>query len=298
MNKRLSIFTLLLGAAVAGFGGCTKDIAIQPNPYIPKVGIECTLVPDSLPKVYLTRSQSFLGTDVNTLRDAIQNATVEISEDGVPETLAPGSTFNYNTCLREYFYRGRRPVRTGHDYALRVVADGQTYTATTTTRITAVEITSVDYLPNFTDVYGQHEGIKVSFHDPAGEQNFYRFSMARTLTRSRPRFEGDTNRYCATGPFQDLEIGRSVYKDDLTDGQDMSIVVEPANVHKKGDIGLIRLQTLDPASARFFDQLDRQKLAQTNPFVEPVFLKTEIPGALGVFGAVNQSRVVQFVYPE
>jgi hypothetical protein len=289
---------LLAVATAAALGGCTKEIAIQPSAYVPKLGIECVLVPDSLPKVYLTRSQSFLGTDVNALRDAVPNATVEISEDGTPETLTPATFFNYNTCLTEYFYRGRRPARTGHDYALRVVVDGQTYTATTTTRITPVQITSVEYLPNFTDVYGQHEGIKVNFHDPAGEQNFYRFSMVRTLTRSRPRFEGDTNRYCATKPFLDTEIGRSVYKDDLTDGQDMSLVAEPANVHKKGDIGLIRLQTLDPASARFFDQLDRQKLAQTNPFVAPVFLKTEIPGALGVFGAVNESQLVRFVYPE
>ena len=288
----------LLAAGAAAFWGCTKDVSLQPNPYPPKVGIECVLVPDSLPKVYLTRSQSFLGTDVNTLRDAIRNATVEISEDGVPETLAPASFFNFNTCLTEYFYRGRRPARSGHDYALRVVADGQTFTATTSTRLTPVEITNVEYLPTFTDVYGQHEGIRVSFRDPAGERNYYRFSMARTLTRSRPRFEGDTNRYCATKPFQDLEIGRSVYKDELSDGQDMSLTVEPANTHKAGTVGLIRLQTLDPASARFFDQLDRQKLAQTNPFVEPVFLKTEIPGALGVFGAVNQSRVVRFVYPE
>ncbi len=288
---------VLAGCSVA-LWSCTKDISLQPNPYTPKVGIECVLVPDSLPKVYLTRSQSFLGTNVNNLRDAILNATVEISEDGVPETLAPGSFFNPNTCLTEYFYRGRRPARTGHDYALRVVVDGQTYAATTSTRITPVEITNVEYLPVFTDVYGEHEGIRVSFQDPAGEQNFYRFSMVRTLTKSRPRFEGDTNRYCATRPFQDTEIGRSVYPDALTDGQVMSLTVEPANTHRQGDVGLIRLQTLDPASARFFDQLDRQKLAQTNPFVEPVFLKTEIPGALGVFGAVNQSRVVRFVYPQ
>lgn len=39
----------------------------------------------------------------------------------------------------------------------------------------------------------------------------------------------------------------------------------------------------------------RLKLAQINPFVEPVFLKTEMLGALGVFGAVNQSQVVRFV---
>ena len=291
-------FALLLAGTTVGLLGCTKDVTIAPNPYAPKVSIECVLVPDALPKLYLTRSRSFLGTDVNTLHDAIPGASVVITEDGVPETLRPGSFFNFNTCLTEYFYRGLRRVRTGHDYGLTVVADGQTYTATTSTKITAVQITSTEYLPVFTDVYGEHEGVKVSFHDPAGERNFYRFEMARTLVHSRPRFEGDTNRYCYRGPFRDEEIGRSVYKDAATDGQDMSIVIEPANKHAKGDVGTIRLQTLDPASARFFDQLDRQKLALTNPFVEPVFLKTEIPGAIGVFGAVNQSVPVSFTFPE
>ena len=255
-------------------------------------------MPDSLPKVYLTRSQSYLGTNVNTLRDAIQEASVVITEDGVPETLAPGTFFNFNTCLTEYFYRGRRAVRTGHAYGLTIVADGHTYAATTSTAIAAVPITAVEYVKAFTDVYGEHEGIKVSFHDPAGQANYYRFSLVRTLTSSRPRFEGDTNRYCARGPFVDEEIGRSVYPDASTDGQDMYFIIEPANKHKAGQTGAIRLQTLDPASARFFDQLDRQKLALTNPFVEPVFLKTEIPGAIGVFGALNQSAPVSFTFPE
>lgn len=291
-------FALLVGTSATGLLSCTKEVAIAPNPYEPKVSIECVLVPDSLPKLYLTRSRSYLGTDVNTLRDAIAGASVVITEDGVPETLRPGSFFNYNTCLTEYFYRGLRRVRAGHEYGLSVVADGQTYTATTSTKIMPVQITAVEYLPAFTDVYGEHEGVKVNFHDPAGERNFYRFEMARTLVHSRPRYEGDTNRYCYRAPFQDEEIGRSVYKDDATDGQEMSIVIEPANTHKQGDVGTIRLQTLDPASARFFDQLDRQKLALTNPFVEPVFLKTEIPGAIGVFGAVNQSAPVSFTFPQ
>ena len=169
-------FALLVAGSTAGLLSCTKDVAIAPNPYAPKVSIECVLVPDSLPKLYLTRSRSYLGTDVNTLRDAIPGASVVITEDDVP--------------------------------------------------------------------------------------------------------------------------GRSVYQDDATHGQEMSIVIEPATKHARGDVGTIRPQTLDPASACFFDQLDRQKLALPTPFVEPMFLKTEIPGAIGVFGAVNQSAPVLFTFPE
>lgn len=286
-----------LGLLLAG--GCIKDVSIRPSPYTPQVAIECILVPDSLPKLYLTRSQSYLGSDVNSLRDAINGALVVITEaGGWTDTLRPGSRVNFNTCLTEYFYQGHHPVRTGQDYALRLVTDGQTFTAATTTRFRAVPITRVEYITSFTDIYGEHEGVKVSYQDPPGERNQYRFRMVRMLPRPRERYDGDTNMYCAPGPFLDEEIGRSVYSDDGADGQPNYLIIDPANEHRAGDSSQVYLQTLTPEAARFFDQLDRQKLALINPFVEPVFLKTEIPGAIGVFGAVNHSAGVAFTFPE
>jgi len=60
------------------------------------------------------------------------------------------------------------------------------------------------------------------------------------------------------------------------------------------------LQTVDKNVFNFYDNLDRQKLAQYNPFVEPVFI---VPGqfegkAIGVFGAYAVSDSALFVYPE
>ncbi|MDQ6903819.1 MAG: hypothetical protein M3139_12510, partial [Bacteroidota bacterium] len=61
----------------------------------------------------------------------------------------------------------------------------------------------------------------------------------------------------------------------------------------------VSLQSVDKNIFNFYDNLDRQKLAQYNPFVEPVFI---IPGqfkdAIGVFGAYAVSDSVLFVYPE
>jgi hypothetical protein len=34
-----------------------------------------------------------------------------------------------------------------------------------------------------------------------------------------------------------------------------------------------------------------------NPFVEPVFINTKIPGAIGVFGSAVMSDSVLFIYP-
>lgn len=50
----------------------------------------------------------------------------------------------------------------------------------------------------------------------------------------------------------------------------------------------------------FFDQLEKQKVAQLNPFVEPVFLRDGQFGskAIGYFSAMNKSNPVTFIYPE
>lgn len=75
--------------------------------------------------------------------------------------------------------------------------------------------------------------------------------------------------------------------------------IEPNYSHKKGDSTYIKLESVDRNIFNFYDNLDRQKLAQYNPFVEPVF---SIPGqftkAVGVFGAYTVSDSVLFVYPE
>ena len=80
----------------------------------------------------------------------------------------------------------------------------------------------------------------------------------------------------------------------------LTFVFEPNYSHKRNDSAYIRLQTVDKNIFNFYDNLDKQKLAQYNPFVEPVFI---IPGqfgdkAIGVFGAYTISDPVLFIYPE
>ena len=95
------------------------------------------------------------------------------------------------------------------------------------------------------------------------------------------------------------EVGRTIYSDKNLDGKALTFTFEPNYSHKKDDNAYIRLQSVDKNIFNFYDNLDRQKLAQYNPFVEPVFI---IPGqfknAIGVFGAYAASDSVLFVYPE
>jgi len=78
----------------------------------------------------------------------------------------------------------------------------------------------------------------------------------------------------------------------------MQFVVEPAFLHQRDDSAQVFVQSLDKNSAEFYDNLDKQKPAQPNPFAEPVFLKTKIQGCIGFFGSVVLSDSVLFIYPE
>lgn len=165
-----------------------------------------------------------------------------------------------------------------------------------------MQLDSVTYTAKFKDLYGEHEGIQLHFRDPSGKGEFYRFDMGRTFAPTDSIIGvGRVLSECALGKTTWLpEIGRSIYPDKDADGETFILTIEPTYKHKKGQVGFVRLQSMDEATYQFYDQYDRQKLAQFNPFVEPVFI---LPGqfgerAVGFFGAYALSDSLRFEYPE
>ncbi len=283
----LSAFILLL------VNNCEKNIVLPVHDYKSQLSVECILEPNKVPVLYLGKTVSYFDT-LNTNTDLfVDNALVIISTSNNHDTLQVTSKYNYYRCQQEYFYQGTIPVVQGRFYHLRIEYNGSVYEADTETNVHPVEIDSISFVANFSDLYGEHEGVVVTFTDLLNEQNFYRYRMDRVLTKSKKDIPN-----CANGPFAASEVGRSVYFDTNVDGASLTIVIEPAFQHQAGDTARIYLQTLDTASARFFDDLDRQKSAKINPFIEPVFITSNIPGAFGIFGACNYSNSVKFTYPE
>ncbi len=285
--KIIMVFPFLI------INGCEKNIVLPIHNYKSQLSVECILEPDKVPVLYLGKTVSYFDT-LSTNQDLfVDNARVIISSIQSKDTLKVASKYNYYRCQQEYFYQGAVPVVLGRVYHLRIEHDGNIYEADTETNVRPVQIDSVSYVANFSDLYGEHEGVVVHFTDLPNEQNYYRYRMDRVLTQSQKDIPN-----CATGPYAATELGRSVYFDTNVDGAHLTIVIEPAFKHNAGDTAHIYLQTLDAASARFFDDLDRQKSAKINPFIEPVFITSNIPGAFGIFGACNYSDAVNFTYPE
>ncbi|CAN5439904.1 hypothetical protein BH10BAC1_BH10BAC1_14690 [soil metagenome] len=298
MKNILKITALLL--IFSFINSCQKDIKLKPLAYDNQLSIECILYPGKVPQLFLSTSVPFFSTIVSPSQLFARGAVVTITGSSV-DNLVEDSVFDNFRCRWVPFYKGVIPAAVGESYTLSVTYSGKTYTSTTTINQPQVTITSTSFVSSFHDVYGDHEGVIINFNDISGSENFYRFQMNRMIDSSVYGASnlGLIHSICTNGsPFYIKEFGRSIYFDKGIDGQAMQFVIEPAFKHQQDDTTYVIVQSLDKNSAEFYDNIDKQKLSQLNPFVEPVFLKTKIDGCIGVFGSAFASDSVLFIYPE
>ena len=292
-----SVFGVIL---LIFFVGCEKTIIVAPPQYDSKISIQCLLTPDSLPKLYLDKSVPFFDYKVLPKDLFLPYASVKITaENGETDTLKADSVYNSFYCRYDYFYKGIFKTKINTTYNLEVIVNGQTFKATTSTALPQVKIESVTYVQIFSDVYGEHEGVVTTIQDVAGQSNFYRYQMTRMIDSSVVGTNVKLKSDClGRDSISYTEIGRTAFDDTGLDGGLIKMVIEPAFSHKVGIRGTVRVQTLDANTAAFYNNVDNQKVATYNPFVEPVFLKTQIDGCIGIFGAYVLSEPVAFIYPE
>lgn len=101
----------------------------------------------------------------------------------------------------------------------------------------------------------------MNFTDIPGKSNNYRFQMTRFIDSTVTYGEAHVYSVCTHGSlFHALETGRAVYSDGNQDGLNQQIVIEPAYKHSQNAEGFISIQTLDENAAKFYDELDKQKL--------------------------------------
>ena len=296
--KHKIIFTTLCCIIIYA---CEKTITISPPPYTARVSIQSMLEPDSVPVVYFTRTVPYLSNTTSFKDLVIRNAQIKIQSNAGTDNLQLDSVFNPVYCQYNYYYKGSIPIQQNKIYTLTIVNGADTYTATCETNQLKATIDSTGYTPEYFDIYGGHEGVIVYFKDASVQANYYRFEMFRYIDSS-DEFAGPKALASCLGKDSVLidELGRSVYSDNGLQGQEIKIVIEPAYTHRAGTQGPVYIQSIDKNAHDFFDQLDKQKLAQYNPFVEPVFLQDGQFGskAIGYFSAMMKSEPVEFIFPE
>lgn len=296
--KSKNIFSVSLFCGLGLLVACEKTIFVKPLVYSNQISIQGLITPNERPRLYLSLTVPYFSAKSTNAQLFIRNAKVKLTSVGESEILMADSTYSPFRCTYEYFYIGKNIIKANQSYQLDIETNGQNFTATATTNLPIVSVENITYVKAFKDVYGEHEGIVIDFNDKALNA-YYRYTMAKYIDSSARNAEGLKSPCLGVKPEKILEIGRTLYPTKNINNSFLTIVAEPTYKHKNGEIGYIRLQTTDKNIFDFFDQLDRQKLAQYNPFVEPVFLKpTQFKNAVGVFGAYSVSDSVKFVYPE
>jgi hypothetical protein len=293
------IYLLTFPAIVFLLASCEKIITIKQLPYESKLSIQCLITPNQKPLLYFNRTVPYFDPKVNTRELTIDNAAVKLNDGNTEFNLQFDSLYNYHFCRYDYFYKGPQNIQPGKTYTLTINYNGKTYAAQATTDQLTVPVTSTGYVQVFKDLYGEHEGVIIGYTDKTGVENYYRYQMGRIIDSS-VKSVGGVKSSCTFGQkYYVQEIGRTIYPDKNVDGLALTFTFEPTYSHQKGDSAYISLQSVDKNIFTFYDNLDKQKLAQFNPFVEPVFI---VPGqfkdAIGVFGAYAVSDSVLFVYPE
>ena len=293
---------LSIGLALLLFIACQKEVTLNFSAlHQEQLFIEGMLYVGKKPQIYLSKSNPFFSTKVTPQQVFARGAAVKIKTGNSIEVLVPDSTFNKFRCRWEPFYHGNMVVEYGKTYTLEIVHEGQFYQATTTINQKPAVIDKIEYTANFIDVYGSHDGVIIDLTDHPGTPDYYRFQMNRMIDTS-VHHAHVLDVFVNTCVKKDEEflvkdVGRIVFSDENSDGKKMRLPIEVSYEYDKGDEGWIFIQTLDKNSAEFYKDLDDQLQAIQNPFVEPVFIKTKIKGAVGVFGSAVLSDSVRFVYP-
>ncbi len=295
--KSLSHFMLLLLIV-----SCQKDIEITPrSAYQEQLFIEGILYSGKVPRIYLSRALPFFRPEVTPQEVFARGAIITITNKGNQSTLLPDSTFDPFRCRWIPFYEGGPVSQQGETYDLAVSYQGKSYSASTTISQAKVNIVSVEYTEEFFDVYGGHDGVTITLQDRAGEINYYRFQMNRMIDNERLHAHtlGDVRSDCTNGEMYPItDLGRTIFSDEKIDGQLITMPIEVSFEYKEGDSTWIFMQSLDLRTAKFYKSVDSQLESIFNPFVEPIFIDSQIEGALGVFGSAVRSDSVLFIYPQ
>ncbi|MBK9718636.1 MAG: DUF4249 family protein [Saprospiraceae bacterium] len=297
---KINNIIIILCLSFFSMSSCQKDIIISPKTYIGKLSIVSLITPNEFPKVYVYQTVPYF--DPKTKAQQLFKRDVSVKMNGTNEQIIfqIDSIYNIPTCEYFLFWKGDRLIQENTSYNLEIIDGNKSYKASANTHISKVALDSVTYVKAFNDVFGEHEGVVLHFKDKQGEENYYRYKMNRFIFDTIVNPTGVISP-CSYGKNNYVsEIGRTIYNDKNLDGQPFSFVFEPTYKHKEGQEAFVILQSVDKNIYTFFDNIDRSKIAQYNPFVEPVFIQPGQFGtdAIGVFGAYVSSDSLYFEYPE
>jgi len=287
------MYRLLFLSALA-LGACEKKIDIKLKDEGAKLVVEASIENGEAPRVVLTRSIGYFSTITTSqvLNSFVHNASVFVSDGSRTHQLkeytvpaAPGiNLYYYSTDSAQL-----ATAITGqldHSYSLRIVSEGQTYTATTTIPKLGKRIDSLFWRPAPPQADSGRAVVLVRATDPPGYGDYIRYF---TRVNSQPTYLPPVNSI-----FDDLFIDGTTYEVQIQPGIDRNIDSSEKVFFLRGDTVRFKLSSIDKATFDFWRTWEFSYQSIGNPFSTPTKVLGNISNnALGYFGGyASQYRTV------
>jgi hypothetical protein len=176
MKKHSIVPILAATALLLGLGSCTKVIDVAIRDSDTRIVIEGVI--NNVPGPHTVRVSTSTNFDAAGTGASIDNAVVTITNGMLTDTLRPVGNGNYQT--------HRITGTPGQTYTLRVVANGNTYLATSTMP-QPILLDELAY-----ETAGPHgKVLQASYDDPGSVANYYQFVVFFNDQRQKPIYVTD-----------------------------------------------------------------------------------------------------------
>jgi len=282
----LPVVTLLLSCEKA----IHFDMAEQP----PELVVEATIESGAYPVVYLSSSLNFFSqiSLQDLARSFVRNADITISDGSVTQQLHEYSeqqgdyTFFYYTADTGSASAFKGEL--GKSYSMRIVANGQEYTASTTIPLLRKKVGSLYCETNVEKNDSSKVALFARFNDPPGLGDYIRYFTSVNGQPYYPPLNSVSDDQVIDGQWYSMQIDRGVDRNLNPD-------LDTYALFNRGDSISVKLCDIDKGVFDFWSAMEYNYSSIGNPFSSPTRVVGNISnGALGYFGgyAVQYSSIV------
>jgi hypothetical protein len=264
----------------------TQAVEIDIPKHTPALAVTCGVnAGQDILSIFLSHSSGILESGDY---DVIKDATVTMSGAGIFPTLIP-----YDTTAQDYSYYNVPQPLIGK-YVLEISASGYADVAATQIAPRSIVIDDLFFEENgafFEDGTRAHR-LEVSWHDPAGEMNYYLIEVRSAQDSSG--FESFQHTE-SLDPTIDYDIhGFPIIDDVAFDGKKytarFALYTHNDVFLKPGGRLIVTLRTLTRDGFLYARSRAQYDLARDNPFAEPVIVHSNINGGYGIFSLSNSTE--------
>jgi hypothetical protein len=268
------------------FLGCEKNIDIKLDNVTPKLVVEATIENGEAPMVVLTKSLGFFSTlDLPLLAGSfVHGAQVEISNGTLTHRLKEYSFPVGGGYAVSYYGIDSSNLSTAFTgqllthYTLRILSEGQTYTAETNIPAITKRLDSIWWRMNPRDTTMGKVQVMIRATDPPGYGDYVRYWTRRNRETFLPGFQSVFDDLVIDGTTYDLPVEPGVDRNSDNNGYN-------ERSFKHGDTVTLKLANIDRHTFEFWRTMEYTYASVGNPFSTPTTVATNISnGALGYFG--------------